>query len=158
MNTYYLPMILLLPVLVLSGALGAAEQDDPQAIQECLKKWGKHPFKGENPPYKELGGGVKVLGIGKSVADTEVTSAPRLVLVNPAVSVLTKNTYRLLNPNGWYRLKDNVTVLGKSVIEAHCNAHLTASSKSVTVLGSSRQGAEGVTVLGKAIVTRVGCK
>jgi hypothetical protein len=158
MKTHYFPMILLLPVWVLPGALAAAEQDDPQAIQECLKKWSNHPFKGENPPYKELGGGVKVLGVGKSMEDTEVTSAPRLVLVNPAVSVLTKNTYRLLNPNGWYCLKDNVTVLGKSVIEAHCNAHLTASSKSVTVLGSSRQGAEGVTVLGKAVVTRVGCK
>ena len=123
-----------------------------------MKKWSNHPFKGENPSYKELGGGVKVLGIGKSVVDAEVTSAPRLVLVNPAVSVLTKNTYRLLNPNGWYCLKDNVTVLGKSVIEAHCQARLTASSKAVTVLGSSRQGAEGVTVLGKAVVTRVGCR
>ena len=36
--------------------------------------------------------------------------------------------------------------------------YLTASSKAVTVLGSSRQGADGVTVLGKAVVTRVGCK
>ena len=158
MKTLYLPMILLLPVMVLPGTLAAAEQDDPQAIQECLRKWGNHPFRGENPPYKELGGGVKVLGVGKSLQDTEVTSAPRLVLVDPAVSVLTKNTYRLLNPNGWYCLKDSVTVLGKSVIEAHCNARLTASSKSVTVLGSSGRGAEGVTVLGKAVVKRVGCK
>ena len=154
MRTHCLPMILLLPVLVLAGAPAAAEQDDPQAIRECLKKWGNHPFKKENPPYKELAGGVKVLGVGKRVEDTEVTSAPRLVLVNPAVSVLTKNTYRLLNPNGWYCLKDNVTVLGKSVIEALCTSRLTASSKSVTVLGS---GGEGTTVLGKAIIKRVNC-
>ena len=157
MKTHYLATILL-PVLAFPGAPAAAEQDDPQAIRECLRKWGNHPFTGENPAYKELGGGVKVLGIGKSVADTEVTSTPRLILVNPAVNVLTKNTYRLLNPNGWYCLKDNVTVLGKSVIEAHCNARLTASSQSVTVLGSSSRGAEGVTVLGKAVVTRVGCR
>ena len=162
MKTRDLPVVLLLSALLLPGAAVAAEEenpqaseDNPQAIRECLRKWGRHPFKGENPSYKELGGGVKVLGIGKRVEDTEVTTAPRLVLVDPAVSVLTKNTYRLLNPNGWYCLKDSVTVLGKSVIEAHCRARLTASSKSVTVLGSG--GTEGTTVLGKAVVKRVGC-
>lgn len=125
-------------------------------IQACLKAWGKHPFgNGEN--FKTIKAKVKVLGIGQNLKDEEVTKTPQLVLVKPGVSVMAKQTLELLNPNGWYCLKSNVTVLGKSEITIHCNAKVAASNDGAAVAASSPDETGSVTVLGKTELNRVGC-
>lgn len=131
--------------------------DDMRVIQECLARWEKHPF-GKEPTFKILKPGVKVLGIGKDLVDSEVTESPRLVLIKPSVNVLTKNVYKLYNPNGWYCFKANVTVIGKSVVEAHCKAKLTYANGEANIVGSNSREAEGVNVLGKSVVNRIGCE
>ena len=155
-----------LSVLLVLGlfAVTFAEEPEPprrteaQVIRSCLGAWPDHPFRGEDPPrYKVLGTSVNVVGIGGDVVDDEITSDPRLVLVKPSVNVLTKGRFRLMNPNGWYCFESAVTVLAKSEITAHCKAHLTSSVQPVAV-GGGNAGAEGVTVLGKAVVKRVGCE
>lgn len=149
-------------LLTLSG-LALADEPKPRrteadVIRACLANWSDHPFRGEDlPRYRTLGSSVSVFGIGGDVVDDVVTPDPQLVLVKPSVNVMTKGRFRLLNPNGWYCFESAVTVLAKSEIVAHCRAHLTSSVQSATVAGSNA-GAEGVTVLGKAVVQRVGCE
>jgi hypothetical protein len=154
-----------LPSILVLGVFGLAFADEPkprrteaEVVRACLGAWPDHPFRGDDPPrYRTLGSSVNVLGIGGDVVDDVVTSEPQLVLVKPAVNVLTKGRFRLLNPNGWYCLESAVTVLAKSEIVAHCTAHLASSVQSVAVAGGNA-GADGVTVLGKAVVQRVGCE
>jgi hypothetical protein len=154
----------LVPILVL-GVLGLALADEPkprrteaEVIRACLASWPDNPFRGEDSPrYRTLGSSISVFGIGGDVLDDVVTPDPQLVLVKPAVNVMTKGRFRLLNPNGWYCFEAAVTVLAKSEIVAHCTAHLASSVQSAAVAGSNA-GADGVTVLGKAVVQRVGCE
>jgi hypothetical protein len=153
---------LLIALLVALCAPAYADEDRPQrteadVIRSCLSSWRDHPFKGDDPPrYKVLGSSVNVLGIGADVADESSTPDPQLVLVKPAVNVLTKGRFRLMNPNGWYCFESAVTILAKSEIVAQCNAHLASSIDGVAIAGGNK-GADGVTVLGKAVVKRVGC-
>jgi len=135
----------------------ARDQTETQAIDACLAAWGTTPFQGEERPrFKVLASSVKVLFIGADMVDAAVTSEPRLVLVKPAVNVLSKAVYRLMNPDGWYCLQSSVTVLAKTEIVLACGAHLASSIDGVTVAGGN-EGADGVTVLGKAVVKRTGC-
>jgi len=156
---------LLLPfLLVVSlGGPGAAverearEPSEADVIAACLRTWGQSPFAGaEAPRFKVLGSSVKVFGIGSDVTDEGTTAEPQLVLVKSVVNVLGKARFRLMNPNGWYCFESAVTVLGKSEITAACGAHLASSADGVAVAGGN-VGADGVTVLGKAVVQRVGC-
>ncbi len=121
-------------------------------IDACLKAWGKHPF-GQNPSFRKLAAKVKVLGIGGTVKDMETSSQPELILVKHSVSVMSKQTYQLMNPNGWYCLKGAVAVLGKSEINIHCKAHL-ASTDDGTAVAASNDGDSGVAVLGKIQINR----
>ncbi len=133
---------------------------DRLAVGRCLAAWkDKHPFGTQKTPeYKVMGATVQVLGIGDDMTDEESTKEPRLVLVKPTVAVLSKSSIRLMNPNGWYCLKANVTVLAKTVIEVACNASIADSRDGVAVLGSNSQGTgKGVTVLGKTELKRQGC-
>lgn len=135
----------------------AEEEKTEDAISKCLASWGSHPF-GKNPKYKTLATSVKVFGIGGSTKDAEKTESPALVLVNPAVNVMGRTTYELLNPNGWYCFRANVNVMGGFVIRAHCKAHIASSSSGATVLGSDETDAkDGVTVMGSTKVERFGC-
>ena len=151
-------ILLLFTVMIgMEGNLVAAgDAGDQSAVEKCLAAWGKHPFEGKNPPFRILGASVKIMGIGKDVVDSEKTSSPELILIKPAVNVMTKTAFRLLNPNGWYCFKSNVTVMGVSAITAACSAHLASSHDGVAVLGSNAD-TDGITVLGKAEVTRVDC-
>lgn len=128
-------------------------------LTRCLRNWGEHPFKTDKQKrYREMEVSVKVLGIGGNVADKAVTDYPQLILIKPTIKVLSKQTITLMNPNGWYCFKSNVTVLGKGIIEAHCKAKLAESSKGVAVMGKNDEsGKGGVTVLGKSVIKRVGC-
>ena len=85
-----------------------------------------------------------------------LSTKPELVLVKPNVAVMTKNHLNLLNPNGWYCLKGQVSVLGKSEIHLHCKAKLASNRDGVSVLGATDHDS-GVTVLGKSELKRVGC-
>jgi hypothetical protein len=134
------------------------QRTEAEVIRACLANWPDHPFGTDDPPrHRVLGSSVKVLGIGADVVDDVATPDPQLVLVKPTVNVLTKARFRLTNPNGWYCFEQAVTVLAKSEITAHCKAHLTSSVQGVAVAGGNT-GTDGVTVLGKAVVQRVGCE
>ena len=146
---------LALAVGLLAPVVVSAQSPDP-SITTCLKAWGTHPF-GANPPYKTLATSVKVFGIGRATADTEVTSAPTLVLVSAGVNVMGGSTVELLNPNGWYCLRSNVNVMGGMIIKAHCKAHLASAVDGVTVMGENADN-KGVTVMGATRVEHVGCQ
>ena len=145
----------LLVGLTLSFPPAASAQETENAIGACLKAWGKHPF-GSKPHYKTMQTSVKVFGIGKSTSDSEVTSSPALILVNPGVNVMGGTTIELLNPNGWYCLRATVNVMGGLNIRAHCKAHIASSSDGATVMGSNTDN-KGVTVMGATRVERVNC-
>jgi hypothetical protein len=142
-----------LPLTLYTPVSSAQELDS--SIAACLKAWGKHPF-GKNPSYRTLGTTVKVFGIGRNPSDTEVTSAPSLVLINPGVNVMGGTVYELLNPNGWYCLRTTVNVMGGLVIHAHCKAHIASSAGDATVLGNNNTN-KGVTVMGSTQIETVGC-
>lgn len=148
-------LILTLTLTAFSLPSFAKDTDETDALDKCLRAWKKNPFR-KNPDYRVLKGGVKVLGVGGAVEDNEETKSPQLVLVEPSVSVLTKSTFRLMNPNGWYCLKAKVDVLSKTNIELHCKANLATSGDKTTVLGSNDKST-GTTILGKVEVTRFGC-
>lgn len=158
MNTKNLLIAAVAATACLLGNAAQAQEIDG-SIAACLKTWGKHPF-GARPTYKTLSTSVKVFGIGTNTADTEATSSPALVLINPGVNVMGGSTIELLNPNGWYCFRSNVNVMGGMTIRAHCKAHLASSSEggsSTTVMGNNKDQ-KGVTVMGSTQVERVGCE
>jgi hypothetical protein len=136
-------------------AFSAEEIDSP--IAACLKAWGDHPF-GKNPKFKTLDTSVKVFGIGSSIGDTETTSAPSLVLINPIVNVLGGSSIDLLNPNGWYCLRTTVSIVGGVSIRAHCKAQLAAASDGKAALGNNTENRGiknlNVTVIGAVSIER----
>lgn len=150
--TVFSPLFLSSILTFSTFAFAADETSDGDivAVNKCLKAWNNHPF-GQKPEYKTIKPGVKVLGIGKSLAEDQETPAPALVLVKPSVSVMSKMRYRLMNPNGWYCLKTSTTVLAKTEITAHCKAHLASAGDGATILGTSSDE-KGVTVLGSTVV------
>ncbi len=87
--------------------------DDLDEIRNCLNHWQEHPFKSGTPKFRTLTTRVKVMGIGDETVDSVKTDQPDLVLIKPNVTVMSKSTLRLLNPNGWYCMKGKVAVLGK---------------------------------------------
>jgi len=145
----------LIAVLLTLGFSFSAFATDSDEIQNCLKTWGKTPFSKDNPDFRVISSKVRVMGIGDSVEDNRPTEKPELVLLKPAVSVMSKSIMTLMNPNGWYCIKGKVDVLGKTEIKLHCKAHMASSNDTTTVLGSNKENS-GVTVLGKSIVTRSG--
>ncbi len=124
-------------------------------VKGCLNAWGSnHPFKNRKKlRFRVIRSGVKVFGLGSNVDDYAKTSYPQLILIESAVNVMGKTTYRLMNPNGWYCFEDNVNVMGKAVIETACRTHIATSSGSTTVMGSN-PGEGGVTVMGKTVIKR----
>ena len=147
-----LAMFLALPV---PTAVSAEEVDS--SIAACLKAWGDHPF-GKDPKFKTLDTSVKVFGIGNSIGDTETTSAPSLVLINPIVNVLGVSTIDLLNPNGWYCLRTTVSIAGGVSIRAHCKAQLAVTSDGKVALGNNTENRGiknlNVTVVGFVSIER----
>lgn len=141
--------------LALPAPMVASAQEIDSSIAACLKAWGTNPF-GKNPQFRTLQTAVKVFGVGKNTSDTERTSSPALILVNPGVNVMGGSTIELLNPNGWYCLRTTVNVMGGVNIRAHCKAHLASSSDGATVMGNNSQN-KGVTVMGSTNVERVDC-
>ncbi len=143
--------------LALSFPMLVSAQEVDSSIAGCLKAWGDHPF-GKNPQFKTLDTSIKVFGIGKSAGDTEPTSSPALVLINPIVNVMGGSTIELLNPNGWYCLRTTVTLVGGVNIRAHCKARLAATSDGKAMLAdkSENRGIKNlnVTVMGSVSIER----
>lgn len=143
--------------LALSVPTLVSAKEVDSSIAACLKAWGDHPF-GKSPEFKTLGTSVKVFGIGGEASDTEPTSSPSLVLINPSFNVMGGSTIELLNPNGWYCLRTTVTVLGRMSIRAHCKAQLAATSDGKTVLGNNSENRNvkdiAVTAMGSISVER----
>ena len=140
-------------LLLACSYAGASDLED---VQNCLRHWGETPFSA-TPEFRIMTSKVRVMGIGDEMTDAKHSLKPELILIKPAVSVMSKSVMTLTNPNGWYCLKGKVDVLGKTEINLHCQAHLAASTDGATVMGSD-DGNTGTTVLGKTVVTRVGCK
>ena len=143
--------------LLLIPTLGwSIEGGDRDTLRACLKSWGQHPFVEGNLDYRTIAPSVSVFGIGASVQDDRETKQPELVLVKPSVSVFSRSTIKLLNPQGWYCLKGKVAVFSSVDIQIDCRANLASSSDGATVLGSNDRR-DGVTVFGNSNVYRVGC-
>lgn len=143
----------LVAVLVLFSVSAVhADPENDAAVRACLERWGKHPFDAKKLEYRSIAAKVKVMGVGDNVHDTKATDKPELVLVKPAVAVMSKTVLELKNPNGWYCLKGRTSVMGKIEIQLHCKANLAASSEGVAVLGANDTG--GTSVLGSARVIR----
>ena len=125
-------------------------------IDACLAAWKNAPFKKGAEPDQVVGTQVKVLGIGKDDFTDPPSKKPRLVLIKPSVNVLGKTEFRLMNPNGWYCFRTNVSVLGKMSIEAHCKAHLASNGDGGTSVLGSNESDGGTAVLGSLRINRVG--
>jgi hypothetical protein len=123
-----------------------------KAIDRCLDVWQEHPF-GDSPQVRILSPSVRVLGLGSDEIREKPTEEPELVLVEPSVNVLTKTTWYLDNPNGWYCFNGNVGVLSKIVFEADCSASLADSRSGAQVIGRSETNG-GIVVLGDVEVKR----
>lgn len=124
-------------------------------VEACLKQWGDHPFKDKKQiKFRVIKPDVKVFGLGSNIVDNAKTSYPQLIYIRPAVSVMSKTTYKLMNPNGWYCFKSKVNVLGKSTIKAACHAHIVTVKGKATVLGESGGEKKGTTVLGESHIVR----
>jgi hypothetical protein len=143
--------LLLIPTLGWSG-----EGGDRAALRACLKSWGQHPFVEGNLSYRTIAPSVRVFGTGVSVRDDRATEQPELVLVKPSVSVFSRSTIALLNPQGWYCLNGKVAVFSSVDIQIDCRANLASSSDGATVMGSNERR-DGVTVFGNSNVYRIGC-
>ena len=148
----------LIVLLSLVSTLANAKPSDVSAIKICLEKFKNHPFDKENPKFRTINASVKVFGIGGNINETKKTNEMELVLIKPAVSVLSKTTYKLLNPNAWYCISSKVAVLAKTTIKLACASRLALIDEGVTVLGQGDEKSGGVTVLGSSKVERVGCK
>jgi hypothetical protein len=145
--------LLLIPTL---GWSDEGTDKNTDALKTCLKHWGKHPFVEGNLDYRTIAPSVRIFGTGVSVQDDRATEQPELVLVKPSVSVFSKSTIRLLNPQGWYCLKGKVAVFSGVDIQIDCRANLASSSDGATVFGSNDRR-DGVTVFGNSSVNRIGC-
>ncbi len=152
-----LNVALLASCLALSLPMPAAASEVDSSIAACLKAWGDHPF-GKTPQYKTLGTSVRVFGIGTEAADTQPTSSPSLVLINPSVNLMGVSTIELLNPVGWYCMRTTTSIMGTVNIRAHCKARLAATSDGNTVLGNKGENRSlkdiSLTALGSVSVER----
>lgn len=144
-------MLFLLTAFANDGLITGTERQQ-LAIQRCLANWKDHPF-GDEPRFKEAALTVRVLQFNDTHRVDEPTTEPQLVYLEPNVNVLSKVTYALTNPNGWYCLNNNVDVLSKIRFDMHCEGRLTASRDTTTVLGADDLN-KGVTVLGSVRIER----
>ena len=123
-------------------------------VSRCLGAWGNHPFRNKaSIRFRLMGAKVRVFGLGDNISDYTNTSYPQLIYIKPAVNVMSKTTYVLKNPNGWYCFESKVNVMGKSIIRAGCKTHIATTKGDVVVLGRDRN-TKGTTVLGKSLIYR----
>ncbi len=165
-----LPALLLLAVPSMADApldktayaarfpLAGTASADYAKVAACLQSWtGQGLSAADADQYRLVDSSVRVMGFGSSeVTDDVSTSYPQVILVRPNVSVMTKTSWKLLNPNGWYCFDTSVAVMAKDEIELGCGAHLADGHSAVSVVGASDRSG-GVTVLGEMKVMRDLC-
>jgi hypothetical protein len=149
-----LPTLLCAAALILSSQPAAHAEDRYRAnVERCLANWKDSPF-GSTSEYRVIESKVGVFGIGGDIRDDATTAQPELIYVRPSVSVMSKSVLELLNPNGWYCLEKNVSVMAKTEIRLQCNAHITSAEEGVSVMGG---GDAGVNVMGATKIQKIGC-
>ncbi len=127
-----------------------------EQVEKCISVFPEHPFKNKSKVrFRVIEPSVKIFGLGANVTDETTTDYPQLILIRSAVNIMSKSSYRLMNPNGWYCFTSKVNVMGKTIIKAACDAHIVTTKGNTTVLGKSVGEQEGTTVMGKSIVERV---
>ena len=127
------------------------------AAKKCIASWGsKSPFHNIGKTrFRVIESGGSLFGMGGDITDSTKTAYPQLIVVNAAANVMGKAYFNFLNPNGWYCLNGNVTVMGKTTITLACKAALANTSNSTIVFGASRGGSNGgTTVMGKTVIKR----
>jgi hypothetical protein len=143
--------------------------DDKNAMKKCLDLWGNHPFKtvdgNANPSnFKKMKTSVAVAGIqiGK-VDDSIATNHDVLVVIDPAVNLVSNVEYKLLNPKGWYCMKFQVTAGAEQTkattnVKLHCDAKLAKSNLVIGVDSTANTGVVGVnnTTVGVGSVNKPG--
>ncbi|MEZ4316926.1 MAG: hypothetical protein R3F61_05470 [Myxococcota bacterium] len=144
----------MIAALLLTSAYADLPTSERQraAVDRCLAHWKEHPF-GDAPEFRVLSASVRVFGVGSQETLESATEKPDLVLIEPSVNVLTKTTWKLHNPNGWYCFDTNVGVLSKIVFDADCDANLADSRSGAVVMGDTETNG-GVVVLGDIEVRR----
>jgi hypothetical protein len=150
--------LVLILIIALTSPLAAALSSE-KVIKKCLNSFGNHPFDKKNPKFRVIDPTVKVFGFGRNIIDKGRTDEVELVLIKNPISVLSKTTYQLENPNGWYCMHGKVAVLAKTIINLDCAARFATSNGTVRILGKDRTDDRGgVIVLGKTEIKRVNCK
>lgn len=141
------------------------------ALSRCLDAWSDHPFGGDisETEVRVVGGQVRVMGFGSSEPEDRLhTDYPQLVLLMTSVSAVSRTTYDLQNPNGWYCMHTTTTVLGQHRVNLACGAQLASSREhGVVVLGEDEhsgkagvvevEGGGGIVVLGELEVNKGKC-
>jgi len=119
------------------------------ALQTCYEQWEGHPF--DEPSKQEftyIEPIIRVMGFGSAEYSDEPTGADTLYLVGMNVNDLTRTTYTLNNPNGWYCFFNNVTVTAKQEVHIVRGAHIADANEHVHVLGRGDPDHSGIIVLG----------
>jgi hypothetical protein len=146
-------------ISIIISSSSAQALSSKKVIAKCLNSFGSHPFDKKNPKFRVIEPTVKVFGFGKNIIDRGRTDKVELVLIKNPISVLSKTTYQLENPNGWYCMHGKVAVLAKTIINLDCAAKFTTSNGTVRILAKDRtEDRGGVIVLGKTEIKRVNCK
>jgi len=126
-----------------------------EQVKQCIASFPTHPFKNSKKVrFRVIEPSVKVFGIGKNVIDEVTTDYPQLILIRPAVSIMSRSSYMLMNPNGWYCFSSKVNVMGKMTIKTACKTHLTTTRGNTTVFGESDGEQAGTTVMGKTVIEK----
>lgn len=150
--------IILVALFIITSSSAHALSSE-KVISKCLKSFGNHPFDKKNPKFRVIEPTIKVFGFGRNIVDKGRTDNVELVLIKNPISVLSKTTYQLENPNGWYCMHGKVAVLAKTIINLDCAARFATSNGTVRILAKDRtEDRGGVIVLGKTEIKRVNCK
>lgn len=144
--------MLLLLTTALAGDTRQVTDPSPSniaSIEACYAEWGDHPFAdASTQEFTYIEPIIRVMGFGSAEYSDKATDAPTLYLVGLNINDLTRTTYTLNNPNGWYCFYNNVTVTARQEVHMVDGAHIADAKSHVHVLGSGDRGHGGIVVLG----------
>ena len=149
-----LRLLALTPFVLPSVALAGGEvtggsESNQNSLQTCYDIWGDHPFRDPaQQTFTNVDVIIRVMGLGAEEYRDEPTSEPVLYLVGMNVNYLTRTTYWLNNPNGWYCFYNNITVMARQEVQLVEGAHIADANDSIHILGSGDPRHGGVVVLG----------
>ena len=138
------------PSLALAdGEVTGGSESNQNSLQTCYDAWGDHPFQDPaQQTFTYVDVKIRVMGFGSAEYSDEPTSEPVLYLVGLNVNNLTRTTYWLNNPNGWYCFYNNVTVMARQEVRVADGAHIADANDPLAILGSGTKQHSGVVILG----------